>query len=131
MAGLVSGPADAATPCHTPWGSLSKQAPRTYVDASATSEGQNAHLTGVRSARHRCFDRLVLDFDGPKANDFEVGYVYEIPVDASGYMVPQAGSAFLQIGVMAPAYDAAYAPTYYATDLGRLLPVAGYRAFRG
>ena len=128
LAGLVSGPADAAARCHTPWGSSSEQAPTTHVDASV-SESRNARLTGLRSARHRCFDRLVLDFDG-RGVGFQVGYVAEVTEDGSGQVVPLAGGASLQILVGAPAYDDSYTPTYRPADEAQLLPLAGYRSFR-
>jgi hypothetical protein len=128
LAGLVPGPADAAGRCHTPWGSSSEQAPTAHVDASV-SEGRNAHLIGLRSARHRCFDRLVLDFDG-RGVGFQVGYVADVTEDGSGHMVPLAGGASLQILVGAPAYDQSSTHNYRPADEAQLLPVAGYRTFR-
>ncbi len=120
MAGPVSGPADAATRCHTPWGSLSKQALWTYVDLSELADGPNAHLAGLRSARHRCFDRLVLDFDEFKVQGFEVSYVNEVRFE-HGSVMPLAGVAFLNIDVNAP---------YVPTEQSSLLPLTGYRTFR-
>jgi hypothetical protein len=130
LAGPISGSADAAARCNTRWGSLSKQTPNSYVEASFPVGGQQGHLTGVRSARHRCFDRLVLDIDGLGANDFHVSYVDEVTQDGSGYSVPVAGGAFLQIGVMAPSYDQSGTPTYQPVNWTELRNVAGYRTFR-
>jgi hypothetical protein len=128
VAGLVPGPADAATRCDTRWGSLSEQAPSAHVDGSV-SDGLSARLTGLRSARHRCFDRLVLDVDG-RGVGFQVGYVAEVAEDGSGHVVPLAGGASLLVVVGAPAHDDLYTPTYQPADKAQLLPLAGYRTLR-
>jgi hypothetical protein len=128
LAVLGPGPVDAAARCHTGWGSLPEEAPPAHVDGSP-SDGRVARLTGLRSARHRCFDRLVLDFDG-RGVGFQVGYVAEVAEDGSGQVVPLAGGASLQIIVGAPAYDQSYAPTYRPADEAQLLDLAGYRTFR-
>ena len=50
----ASGTASAAAPCRITWGSLEK--------SSATAvEGP---ITSVRSGRHPCYDRLVVDVSG-------------------------------------------------------------------
>lgn len=57
-----------------------------------------AHLTDVRVAGHEDFDRIVLEFDGPRVPSYRVSYV-EPPVteDASGRPVEIDGAAFLEI----------------------------------
>ena len=111
--------AAAAPYCGIRWGSLDKDA----GDLTA------AHLIGLRSGRHDCFDRLVVDLRGPVAG-YSVGYVPEVLTEGSGALVPLRGGAFLQIVVRARAYDDEGQPTYTPADPAELTNVAGYRTFR-
>lgn len=117
--GLVApGPASAAPYCGLVWGSLAKADP-------AMSQAQ---VTNVRTGQHYCFDRLVIDLNGPVAG-YTVRYVPQVTQDGSGFPVPLRGQAFLQITVNAPAYvngDATYEPA----DPNELSNVSGYQTFR-
>jgi hypothetical protein len=118
----VIAPVGAAAPapyCGIRWGSLPKQ--------SATMTG--APVTGVRSGRHECFDRLVVDLAGRPVAGYLVEYVPQVVQDASGEPVPLAGGAFLHFVVRAPAYDAD-SVTYLPADRAHVVNVAGYRTFR-
>jgi hypothetical protein len=117
--GLVApGPASAAPYCGLVWGSLAKADP-------AMSQ---AKVTNVRTGQHYCFDRLVIDLNGPVAG-YTVRYVPQVTQDGSGFPVPLRGQAFLQVTVNAPAYvngDATYEPA----DPNELSNVSGYQTFR-
>ena len=117
--GLVApGPASAAPYCGLVWGSLAKADP-------AMSQAQ---VTNVRTGQHYCFDRLVIDLNGPVAG-YTVRYVPQVTQDGSGFPVPLRGQAFLQVTVNAPAYvngDATYEPA----DPNELSNVSGYQTFR-
>ena len=117
--GLVApGPASAAPYCGLVWGSLAK----------ADRAMSQAQVTNVRTGQHYCFDRLVIDLNGPVAG-YTVRYVPQVTQDGSGFPVPLRGQAFLQITVNAPAYvngDATYEPA----DPNELSNVSGYQTFR-
>jgi hypothetical protein len=128
MSGLVvvanpagSEAAATGTSCRAPWGSL--------PEASLTTSTAPTHLVNVRSGRHGCFDRLVLDLDGPAAG-YDVRYVDEVRQDGSGNLVPLRGGAFLSVGLMAPAHDDAGSPTYSPAERTEAVAVGGYRTFR-
>ncbi|EYR62565.1 hypothetical protein N866_07380 [Actinotalea ferrariae CF5-4] len=113
---VVAAPAASAHPyCGQVWGSLAERDP----DMSA------AQVTNIRAGRHACFDRLVLDADGP-IEGYSVRYVDAVVQDGSGFEVPVRGGARLQVvahaGVIAT--DAFFLPD------GRLVNTSGYRTFR-
>ena len=87
-----------------------------------------AKVTNVRTGQHYCFDRLVIDLNGPVAG-YTVRYVPQVTQDGSGFPVPLRGQAFLQITVNAPAYDDGDA-TYEPADPNELTNVSGYQTFR-
>ncbi|MFD3743916.1 hypothetical protein [Nocardia sp. NPDC058633] len=118
--GLSTLPA-AATPsyCGLTWGSLDK----------SSANYSTATVAGVRAGRHECFDRLVVDLTGPPAG-YHVGYVGTVTQDGSGAAVPLRGGAFLQITVMAPAYDNAGNATFNPPSRTELVTVSGYPTFR-
>ena len=113
--------AQASAGCTTGWGSLSKGS---RAMAAATVEG-------VRSGRHACFDRLVVDLDGkaPRAA-FDARYVRSVRADGSGHVVPLRGRAYLQLVVRAPAYDERGRATYVPANRREVVPVSGYRTLR-
>jgi hypothetical protein len=117
----VASSASAST-CEAQWGSLVKKR------APSTSE----QITDVRSGRHRCFDRLVVDLDahGDGRPGYRVGYVQKVVMEGSGTNVPLRGGARLQIIVKAPAYDDHGQPTYTPANANELTDVSGYRTFR-
>lgn len=92
---LVSTPtvgAAAGPTCGITWGSLAKSDP----DMAA------ATVTGLRTGRHGCFDRLVIDLAGP-VDGYDVRYVPQVTQDGSGAAMPLRGGAFLQVVVRAGA----------------------------
>ncbi|MFJ2833847.1 MULTISPECIES: AMIN-like domain-containing (lipo)protein [Nocardia] len=119
-AGLWTLPAT-ATPssCGLTWGSLDK-----------SSAGYSTATVGaVRSGRHDCFDRLVVDLSGPLPG-YRVGYVDTVAMDGSGAAVPLRGGAYLQVMVQAPAYDAEGNSTYRPANRAELVDVGDYPTFR-
>lgn len=104
---LLVAPASAAV-CSTPFGSLAKSDP-----LMGTGE-----VDTVRAGRQECFDRMVVDIDGPPAG-FDVRYVDQVRADGSGNVVPTAGGARLQVVVRHPAFSTP-----------RLPSVAGFTTFR-
>lgn len=54
-------------------------------------------LTGIRTARHEGFDRVVFDFDGPLPGAVAARYVDRVVADGSGNTVVLAGDAFLLV----------------------------------
>ena len=72
--------------CGIVWGSLPKSAASTRVST----------LTDVRAGRHRCFDRLVLDFSG-RAGDYSVRYVNRLVGIGATEPVAVRGGARLAI----------------------------------
>ena len=109
----------AAASCPTGWGSLPE----------ANSRMTQAPVTAVRTGRHACFDRLVVDIRG-RVPGYDVRYVTNVFTDGAGHLVPLRGGAKLQLVVRAPAYDAAGRSTYNPANPRELSPVAGYRTFR-
>ena len=119
--GLVApGPASAATSyCGLVWGSLEK---------SNASLGR-APMVNVRTGQHYCFDRLVVDLNGP-GGGYSTRYVPAVAEDGSGRLVPLRGQAFLQVIVQNPAYDDNGNPTYKPANNVELSNVSGYQTFR-
>jgi len=121
-ASSASTPASTTTAtCSTPWGSLAKQ-------RTSTSSKQ---IVNVRSGRHACFDRLVVDVNdvGAGTPGFDVRYVTRVAQEGSGATVPLRGDARLRLILRAPAYDE-NGPTYEAANPKELIDVTGYRTFR-
>ena len=115
----LASPADAAS-CRQRWGSLSR----------ATTPLTQAAVRGVRTGRHACYDRLVVDLGRGAAPGYTVEYVRAVTTEGQGAVVPLRGGARLQIGVHAPAYDGSGHPTYVPRDPRALTDVRGYRTFR-
>ena len=120
--GVVTAPAASAHPyCGLVWGSLAKGpgglSPGTLVD--------------VRTGRHACYDRLVLDVGGGMLTGWSVRYVDQVvglsPASGgSGFPVPVSGGARLQVvaGVDVIPTDAFFLPD------GTLADVSAFRTFR-
>ncbi|GAA1577772.1 hypothetical protein GCM10009789_34060 [Kribbella sancticallisti] len=111
--------AERSTGCAAGWGSL--------PEASKTPG--RAAVQNVRTGRHACFDRLVVDLGG-RSTGYQVAYVPVVIQDGSGAEVPTRGNAVLRIAVEAPAYDAAGRPTYRLKNQRELSNVTGYDTFR-
>jgi hypothetical protein len=124
LAFLVVAPAPAqaaAAPyCGITWGSLAKS-------AGALSGGS---VTNVRAGRHACFDRMVIDVRG-HANGYRVQYVQQVKGPGSGQPVALRGGAFLEVVVLAAAYDRnTGSATYTPANRKELVNTAGYATFR-
>ncbi|MFJ4980165.1 hypothetical protein ACIP6X_33365 [Streptomyces coeruleorubidus] len=113
-----------ATACPTGWGSLPK------TDTSATI----APVKDIRTGRHTCFDRMVVDMPGAGSDvGYSVRYVDQLHQDGSGRHIPVAGGAVLEVRVAAPAYDPETGAATYPGRVARPLPgvdLTGYRTFR-
>ena len=88
-----------------------------------------AKVTNVRTGQHYCFDRLVIDLNGP-VGGYTVRYVPQVTQDGSGLPIPLRGQAFLQVTVNAPAYDDKGDSTYNPANPKELTDVSGYQTFR-
>ena len=121
---LLLGPvsaAQAATPyCGIRWGSGPKSVPTMSMDA---------HLTNVRTGRHACFDRMVVDVRGD-IRGYDVRYVSQVRQEGSGFVVPLRGGAKLSVVARVPAYDDNGRATYRPANPRELRDVTGYRTFR-
>ena len=115
----VSTGAATTASCPRGWGSL----PET------NSRMVQSPLTTVRTGRHTCFDRLVIDLNG-RAAGYDVRYVGTVRQDGSGFAVPLRGSARLQVVVRAPSYNLAGQTTYAPANRRELSNVSGYSTFR-
>ncbi len=114
-------PASAAPYCGIHWGSLKKSSARTTT----------ASIKNVRSGRHACFDRLVIDLTGKNRRaGYTVKYVKTVRAPGSGHAVPLRGGAKLSIVANAPAYNSSGHPTYDPPNRRELVRVNGYSTFR-
>ncbi|MEZ0448821.1 AMIN-like domain-containing (lipo)protein [Cellulomonas sp. ICMP 17802] len=111
--------ASAAPFCGQVWGSLEKSAPGL----------SQAPVVNVRTGRHACYDRLVIDVAGG-VGGYTVRYVPQVTQDGSGAVIPTRGGAALEITVNDPAYTPAGVPTYSPANPRELRNVTGYRTFR-
>lgn len=126
--GLAATTATAATPaattaaCATGWGSLDK------VNAGTGF----ARVSNVRSGRHACFDRLVIDLAsvGSGTIGYRIGYRSSFTDIAKGDTIPLRGNADLVVSVHAPAYDAQGRATWTPANRKEVVNVTGYSTFR-
>ena len=102
--------------CPTGWGSLPER-------RSAMVRGP---VINVRTGRHACYDRLVVDVRGIAAAGYDVRYVRTFRTDGEGRVIPLRGAADLQIVARAPSYPRGYTPRNRLA----LRAVSGYRTFR-
>lgn len=119
---VAASPGASATVCEAQWGSTKK----------ARTGHTGKQVVDVRSGRHQCFDRLVVDLngDGPGRPGYQVKYVKKVAYGGSGDEVPLRGGKALRIIVRAPAYDSEGNPTYVPDDPAELVDVGGYQTFR-
>ncbi|GAA0626860.1 hypothetical protein HPO96_36305 [Kribbella sandramycini] len=103
-----------ATACPTGWGSLPE----------ANARMVQSPAVAVRSGRHACFDRLVVDIRG-RAPGYDVRYVADVTQDGSGHVVPLRGGAKLQLVVRAPSDRHLKAPDVRGYDTFRQIAYAG------
>ncbi|MFJ7074053.1 hypothetical protein [Streptomyces sp. NPDC098781] len=130
--GVAAVPADAsttvtarATACPTGWGSQAK------TRSAATTES----VTNIRTGRHTCFDRMVVDVPGADSGElgYSVQYVSRLHQDGSGRPIAVGGGAVIEVRVAAPAYDPATGKPTYPVQAGQRLKgvdLTGYRTFR-
>jgi hypothetical protein len=110
----VAVPASATVGCQVSWGSR----------AESDARMGRGPLTAVRTGRHRCFDRIVFDLDGP-ATGYSVRYVDRVVQDGSGAVLPVRGGARLQVTLNHPAHDDRGDATY-PVRAGRSAADVGY-----
>lgn len=122
--GIAAAPSATAVPvepgpyCGIYWGSLRESA-GTY---------SSAQVTNVRTGRHTCFDRLVVDLNH-RIKGYDVRYASSHRV-GSGQYVPLAGAGDLRIVVKSPAYNSAGQATYAPANWRYAKNVNGYQTFR-
>lgn len=122
--GLVPPSTASAAPfCEIAWGSLAKS-----TATLALGPSQDA-ITNIRSGRHACFDRLVVDVNGAVPR-YTVRYARAVTQDGSGFTLPLRGGAFIDVTVLAPAHDQNYNPTYTPANRDEAVNVTGFQAFR-
>ncbi|MFF3764401.1 hypothetical protein ACFYYR_09995 [Streptomyces sp. NPDC001922] len=114
-----------AEACATAWGSGDKTA-----DVTAYTP-----LTNIRTGRHDCYDRMVIDTRaaGGHKVGYQVRYVDKVYQDGSGTAIPVGGGAVLEVRVAAPSYDPETGAATYAGRAGKPLPgvnISGYRTFK-
>lgn len=109
-----------ATSCSVVWGSLPE---------SSRGGSIPAELVNLRTGRHECYDRLVVDLNDAAARH-DVRYVHRVHQGGSGNVVPLRGGARLGIVVYAPAHDENYRATYRPANPREATTVSGYSTFR-
>ena len=92
VAGVFVAVPGSAAGCVTDWGCA-----RQVVPAMGTGE-----VDAVRAGRDVCWDRIVIDIDGP-AGGYRAEYVGQVTADGSGAVVPVPGGARIQFVVNHPA----------------------------
>lgn len=117
----------ASASCPRGWGSL----PEVHTNqVRPPLPNAPTSVTNVRTGRHACYDRLVIDLANG-ATGYDVRYVSSVVQDGSGSLVPLRGGARLQLVVHAPAYNVNTGkPTYVPKNGNELTNVAGYSTFR-
>ncbi len=113
------------TACPTGWDSRDK----------ARVAGTTTPVKDVRTGRHACFDRLVVDVPGASADRLGhfVRYADRLHQDGSGRPIAVGGGAVLEVRVAAPGYRPETGAATYPGRAGRPLPgvdLTGYRTFR-
>jgi hypothetical protein len=103
-------PATTGTPSPATQDSSAGRSPAACAETQGWGSGprqqlvlSSAPLYLVRVGRHDCFERVVVDVNGPDAVGYAVRYVPVVREDGSGTPRPVAGGAALQLVVGAPA----------------------------
>lgn len=110
-------PASAAPYCGITWGSTAK----------SRAVESTAQITAVRTGRHACFDRMVVDLKY-KVKGYDVRYA-NVYTEGEGSRVPLTGTD-LRIIVKARAYTDSGKATYAPADWDHVANVTGYSTFR-
>ena len=91
---------------------------RTAPLAKTRPDGAGPELVGVRTGRHRGYDRVLFTFRGALPG-WRVGYVPVVRADGSGRTVPLRGGTYLAVAFTpARAHDARGKATFAAGTLG-------------
>lgn len=115
-------PAQSAPYCGITWGSLEKW------ESRGDHFSQNT-VKSVRSGRHACYDRLVIDVRGDILGH-TVGYYPEPVYGNDEKPVPLRGSAYLMIEVSNPSVTKYGKFSWDPGNRRELVDVTGYRTFR-
>lgn len=115
-------PTQAASYCGITWGSGEKS----FTHGAHFSQNT---VKSVRSGRHDCFDRLVIELRGDVLGYF-VGYYPEPVYDNTEQPVPLRGAAYLMIEVANPSVTGAGRFSWAPGNTHELVDVTGYRTFR-
>jgi hypothetical protein len=111
---VAIGPANSGGPSAATTGTVTSATGRPHGDRSCRTLGwgtgprsgsmamSQAPLYLVRVGQHPCYDRVVLDVNGPETVGYAVRYVPVVEADGSGEPVPVAGAATLEVIVRAP-----------------------------
>ena len=123
--GLTATTASAAPYCGLTWGSLPKETSLSVPSDPTISSA----VVNVRSGRHACYDRLVVDVRSGGAAA-SVAYVSTVFNDPRGDVVHLRGGARLQIVVHSPTSDINTGnSTYSPADPSELTSVTGNHSF--
>ncbi len=119
---LLSPAASARTPCPVLyWGSL----PESVGSLAAEP------VADVRTGRHPCFDRVVVDIGGGGPHAWDVRYVDEVTQQGSGFPHPVAGEARLAVLLGHPVHDwSDDGRLVYTEAAGPVADVRGYDTLR-
>lgn len=122
----MAGPSPAATA-----GATAKACPVVYWGSLPKSNAtmNTGPVENLRSGRHACFDRIVIDLGGRPVG-YSVRYVNRIVQPGSGQTMSVRGGAKLHITVNAPAYDELGDPTYLPKNRAEVVNVTGYQTLR-
>jgi hypothetical protein len=104
-----------AAECSTNWGSLPKGELNGFAEGAYES---------VRTGRHTCYDRLVLEAGGAPNGGYLVHYVDQVVRPDSGALVSLRGSANLVLTIVASE------PPAFSVTSPELANVFGYTTFR-
>lgn len=108
----IAAPAEAGPRCATRWGTQQRATETVSVGA----------ITGVRTGRHTCYDRLVIDVAG-KVDGYEVQYMPK-------WTTSRSELEHLQVNVGAGMIDAAGNPTFGTGNNIESPDLSRYRTFR-
>lgn len=116
---VVPTSAGASTCAPVNWGSGTK----------TVFNGAGGSVTDIRSGRHECFDRVVIDTTVVEGG-YYVTYVDEVTHVGSGTPVPLRGGAKLFVSAYSPSYDENFDTTYHPANSAEVVDVTGYETFR-
>ena len=92
----------------------------------------SAHpVTDVRTGRHECFDRIVIDVGGPDSSGWDVRYVRPVVQQGSGLPYRVEGGARLSVVVGNPVHDwSAGGRLVFSHPIGPVADVRAYETLR-